>query len=187
MDQLHQHVDVAVRDFEKAFAHMKEEFAKLQIGRASAALVEGINVESYGSTQPLRSVASVSIPDAKTINIQPWDRSQLHVIEDAIRKADIGINPNNNGVMVILNVPPLTEERRAMLAKTVGKLAEEAKIAIRNARQTVHSKFKRMREDKEMTEDEQHLGEKILQEKVDEYNKMVEEAAKQKEKDILTV
>lgn len=176
-----------VKDFEKAFTHMKEEFAKLQIGRASAALVEGINVESYGSMQALKAVASISIPDAKTINIQPWDRGQLHSIEDAIRKADIGINPTNNGIMVILNVPPLTEERRSLLAKNVGKLSEEAKIAVRNSRQSLHNKFKSLKEAKEMTEDDQRLGEKLLQERVDEFNKMIEEAAKQKEQDIMTV
>lgn len=187
MDQLHQMVGEAVKDFQKAFTHLKEEFAKLQIGRASAALVEGVMVESYGSVQPLKSVASISVADARTLNVQPWDRSQLHKIEDAIRKADIGINPNNNGVMVILNIPPLTQERRAMLAKTVGKLSEEAKIAVRNSRQHLHGRFRQMKEAKEMTEDDQRLGEKLLQEKVDDYNKQIEEGAKQKEQDIMTV
>lgn len=187
MATINEHIDGAVKDFEKAYTHLKSEFAKLQIGRASAALVEGILVDSYGSAQPMKSVANISIPDAKTINIQPWDRSMIAAIEKAIRDANVGLNPNNNGAMVILNIPPLTEERRKDLAKVVGKLAEEAKIGVRTARQAVHNKFKHMKDEGEITEDDLRLGEKKLQERVDEYNKKIEESAKQKEQDIMTV
>ncbi|MBU2524724.1 ribosome recycling factor [Patescibacteria group bacterium] len=187
MDSISQLIDEGAKEFAKAHAHLLEEFAKLQIGRASAGLIEGIMIDSYGTKQPLKSVASISIPDAKTINIQPWDKSQLHAIEKAISEADIGIFPNNNGTTVILNVPPLTEERRKDLAKMVGKLSEEAKITIRNSRQNVHSKLKGMKDNKEITEDDLFRGEKLLQEKVDEINEKIDEAAKHKEHDIMTV
>jgi ribosome recycling factor len=184
-------VEIVTKDLEdglqKALEHLKDEFAHLQIGRASASLVERIVVESYGVMQPLKAIASISVPDTKTIQIQPWDRSTLVGIEKAILMSDIGLTPNNNGVVIRLNIPPLTEERRKELAKVVLKMAEEAKIAVRNLRHEAMEQIKSMKNNNQVTEDQQELAEKKIQEKVDAVNVDIEHAAKQKENDIMTI
>lgn len=174
-------------DFDKSFGHLGEEFAGLQIGRASAALVEGLQVEAYGTKQPLKTIATISVPDPKTVQIQPWDKGQLAEIEKAIQNSDLNIAPVNDGVVVRLNIPPLTEERRTDLAKVVHRLAEDARIAVRNARQKVHDAAREMEKKGEITEDQLKGFEKRLQEKVDAANKKIEESAKAKESDIMTV
>jgi ribosome recycling factor len=173
--------------FSGAVDHLKAEFAGLQIGRASSGMVEGLNVDAYGSVQPMKAVASISVPDGKTVQIQPWDKSMLSVIEKAIRDSDLDLNPTNNGVAVILSIPPLTEERRRDLVKVVGRMAEEAKISVRNARHDALSKIKNAEADGEMTEDDKSRSEKQLQEKVDKVNKEIADLAKGKEEAIMTV
>lgn len=177
----------AQQSFQKVFDHLKQEYARLQIGRASASLVEHITVDAYGSMQNIKSLASVAVPDAKTISIQPWDKSLLSAVEKAIQTSDLGIHPVNNGNSILLNLPPLTEERRKELAKVVHKMAEESRIAIRNARQEAHTVIRRLEQEKKISEDDARHGEKQLQEKVDAVNKQIEELAKSKEKDILTI
>ena len=177
----------AVTGFKKALGHMKDEFSKLQIGRANPALVENLNIDVYGSSQPMKAVASVSVTDASTLTIQPWDKSNLVPIEKAIVNAGLGLNPVNDGVNIRINIPPLTEERRMDLSKHVHKLAEEAKISVRNLRQDAHNKFKQMKSDNEMTEDDLRSADKKLQDKVDDANKEIEESSKAKEKDIMTI
>ncbi|MBD3270796.1 ribosome recycling factor [Candidatus Peregrinibacteria bacterium] len=171
----------------KALDHLHNDFAGLQIGRASGALVERIQVESYGTMQPLKAVASISVPDAKTVQIQPWDRSQLAGIEKAIQMSELGLTPSNDGLVIRLNIPDLTEERRRELTKLVHKMAEETKIAVRNSRQEAMNKIKQLKNNSEITEDIQQSTEKKIQEKVDEINHKIEEAAKAKEQDILKV
>jgi ribosome recycling factor len=174
--------------FSKAFDHLKLELGGLQIGRASAALVEGVQVEVYGARQPLKNLAQVSVPDAKTLFIQPWDRASLQSIEKAIRESPLGLNPNNDGTRIILNIPPLTEERRRDLTKLVGQLAEEARIALRRSRQDVLGKAKRAAEEGgDFTEDDEKVFEKKLQEKVDDFNKKIEELAEYKEVEVMKV
>ena len=180
-------IQAAVSDFEKALNHMNDEFSRLQIGRANPSLIEHISVEAYGSQQPLKNMANISVPDPKTLHIQPWDKSVMRDIEKAIQTAGLGLNPVNNGVAILLTIPPLTEERRKDIVKIVHQLAEEARISIRNARQTAHSTFKQMSQNKEITEDDATGAEKRLQEKVDDYNKQVAEAAKTKEEAVMTV
>ncbi len=182
-----QYIDAAVQEFDKALAHLADEFARLQVGRANPGLVEGILVEAYGSNQPLKNLANISIPDPKTLQIEPWDKTILGAVEKAIQTSDLGMNPVNNGNSILLNIPPLTEERRKELVKIVHQLAEDAKISIRNARQTAHSKFKSMSQAKEITEDDATGAEKKLQEKVDEYNQKVTDGAKAKEEAVMTV
>lgn len=177
----------AKEDFAKAVDHLFNEFSKLRIGRASSALVEDMHIPAYGGSQALKAVASISIPDAKTISISPWDKSLTAVIEKAIRDSDLGLSPNNNGQSILLSIPPLTEERRKDLVKVVHKMAEETRITIRTKRQDAMSKFKNMEKNEEITEDEQKSAEKRLQEMVDEANKKVEEYTKQKEEDVLKV
>ena len=180
-------IDAADSQMKKALDHLKEEFSRLQIGRATAALVEDVKVDAYGSLQPLKAVASVSVPDAKTIQIQPWDRALLAAIEKGIQIANVGLTPNNDGVYIRINVPPLTEERRKELVKVVGRYSEEAKITVRNVRQETNNTFNTMKKNSEMTEDELHSGTKKLQDSVDKYNKDIEEMSKKKEQDIMTV
>ncbi|MFA6521382.1 MAG: ribosome recycling factor [Candidatus Gracilibacteria bacterium] len=181
------YIDTAFAAFQQTLAHLKSEYSRLQIGRASASLVEEIKVEAYGSFQPLKGMASISIPDPSTIQIQPWDRSVLNAIEKAIQAANLGLNPVNDGRVIRVPMPPLTEERRKELVKVVHQMEESAKIAVRTARGTAHGTFKTLEEAKTISEDERRLAEKHLQEKVDSSNREIEELAKQKEKDIMTI
>lgn len=180
-------ISEAVNEFEKVISHLENEFSRLQIGRANAALVENISVEMYGVPQPMKAVASISIPEPRSIVIQPWDKGAIGPIEKGITEAGIGLNPVNDGVVVRINIPPLTEDRRRDLAKHVKQLAEQARIGIRNARQDANNKFKQLKSAGDMTEDDLRSAEKKLQEKVDDANKKIDEVANAKEKDIMTV
>lgn len=171
----------------KAIDHLKKEFAGLQTGRASAALVDDIHVESYGAQMNLKSVANISCPDAKTIKIEPWDKSLMSEIEKAIQSSNIGINPQNMGEHIFLPVPPMTEERRKQMVKVVHEMVENAKIAIRNARHDEMKSIKLLKDESEISEDEQKSMEKEVQEKVDVANKEIEEIGKNKENEVMTV
>ena len=154
-------------DLKKAEEHFHNELAKLQVGRAHPALVEGITVLAYGSPQPLRNVASVTIMDAQTISIQPWDRSILRDISKGISDANLGLNPQDNGESILIKVPTLTEERRRDLVKMAGKMAEEAKIAIRNIRQDYMKKIDAAEKAKEISEDVVKDKKSELQKEID--------------------
>lgn len=180
-------VTQAHQDFAKTAAHLREEFSKLQIGRASASLVENLMVEAYGVMQPVKSIASVSVPDGRTVMIQPWDKSMLAGIEKAVQVSDLNLNPVNNGIAIVLSIPPLTEERRRDLVKVLGRLAEEARIAIRNIRHEAMAVFKRMEHEGDMTEDDRKGSENALQEGVDKTNKEIDELARKKEETIMTL
>ena len=168
---------------QKALDHLQDEYSTLQTGRASAALVDSLQVESFGAVMPLKALASISIPESNQIAIQPWNRDQLSSIEKAIRESNLGLNPTNDGIMIRIVLPPLTEERRRDLVKLVHKYAEEARISVRNARHEGMKDLKAV----EMSEDELKGKEKKLQTIVDEFNEKIEETAKHKEKDILTI
>lgn len=168
-------------------SYLHEEYSKLQTGRANAALVDSLEVECFGSTMPLKGLASISIPESNQIAIQPWNRDQLPNIEKAIRESNLGLNPSNDGQMIRLILPPLTEERRKDLVKLVHKYAEDARVSIRNARHEALKKWEAQEKTKEISEDELSGNEKGLQKEVDDFNQKVEENAKQKEKDIMTV
>jgi ribosome recycling factor len=180
-------VSHAVNEFAKAIDHLKSEFGRLQVGRASSLLVENIPVDIYGATQPIRAVANISIPDSKTIQIQPWDKSTLAPIEKAIVGIGTGLNPVNDGICIRINIPPLTEERRRDLTKHVHKLAEDARITVRTLRQDAHNSFKQLKSDGEITEDDLFSANKRLQDRVDEFNKQIDDISKVKETDIMTV
>lgn len=167
--------------------YLHEQFGKLQTGRASAAMVEGVMVDNFGSKTPLKGVASISIPESNQITIQPWNKDQLTNIEKAIVEADLGLNPQNDGSLIRLTIPPLTEERRKDLVKTVHRLAEEARVSIRQDRQDAHNKIKQLKKDDEITEDDVRRLEKDLQEIVDEFNKHIEASAKKKDEDVMKV
>ncbi|PKL37002.1 ribosome recycling factor [Candidatus Peregrinibacteria bacterium HGW-Peregrinibacteria-1] len=177
----------AESDFSKAIVHLKDQFAKLQIGRANSGLVEDVLVEIYGGTQPLKAVANISIPEMRTIQIQPWDKSALGAIEKAISNMNVGLNPINDGNVVRINIPQLTEERRKELVKMVKKLAEDTKITVRNSRQNAHNAFKKLKADNAITEDDLKNADKKLQDKVDDANKKIDELAAVKESDVMTI
>ncbi len=180
-------ISEAKEKMESALSYLHEEYGKLQTGRANAALVDGIEVEVFGSLMPLKGLASISIPESNQIAIQPWNRDHLPNVEKAITEANLGLNPSNDGVMIRLIIPPLTEERRKDMVKLVGKYAEDTRVSIRNARHEALKKFEAMEKDKEISEDELKGKEKSLQSEVDEFNNKVEEDSKKKEQDIMTI
>jgi ribosome recycling factor len=166
---------------------LSDEYSKLQVGRAHPGIVEMLNIEAYGATQPLKNCASITIPDPKQIMIQPWDRSILGNIEKAIRGSDLNINPVNDGVVIRLILPELNEERRKELVKVVYKLAEEAKIRIRQGRHNAYNILKQMSKDKHISEDKLDWEERNIQKKVEESNNQIEEAAGRKEESVMKV
>ncbi|MEK7362675.1 MAG: ribosome recycling factor [candidate division NC10 bacterium] len=162
------------------------EFAGVRTGRASTGLLEGIRVDYYGTPTPVPQVASLSVPDPKTLLIQPWDASLLHAIEKAIMKSDLGLTPANDGKVIRLVMPPLNEERRKQLAKAVGKLAEDARVAIRNIRHDANKKIKTMEKEKKISEDDGRRGQDQTQKITDKFIQRVDELLKKKEQEILT-
>lgn len=170
------------QEAEKILTYLHGEFSKLQTGRASAALIEHVEVEAYGQRQPLRTVAGITVADARSIVIQAWDRSILQNIEKALQQGNLGTSPVNDGTVIRLNLPPMTEERRKQLTKVVSQLAEEARISIRKARQDIHDTIKREKE-----EDVRETLIERLQKSVDEANAKIAESAKKKEEEIMTV
>jgi len=165
---------------------LSREFASVRTGRASASLLDAIRVDYYGTMTPIPQMASVAVPDARTITIQPWEAGQLKEIEKAIIKSDLGITPNNDGKMLRLNMPTLTEERRKQLAKSVGKVAEEGRVAVRNVRREANDKLKALARDKKLSEDEERRGHDAIQKTTDKYIAKVDELLKKKEQEILT-
>jgi len=184
MDQV---ISEAKAKMQNALSYLHEEYGKFQTGRANAALVESVQVSSYGALMPLKGMASISIPESNQIVIQPWNRDQLVDIEKAIREAGLGLNPTNDGQMLRIILPPLTEERRKELVKLVHKYAEDTRVSIRNARHEALKKLESSEKEKEISEDELKGLEKKLQEVVDEFNRKVEEDSKHKEQDIMTI
>lgn len=180
-------LDFLTPDLQKAEDHLKNEFAKLQVGRANPALVEGIMVSAYGSVQPLKNVASVSIMDAQTISIQPWDKTLIRDIDRAITDASLGLNPQNNGESIMIKVPTLTEERRKDLVKLAKKLAEDGKVAVRNIRADYMKKIKNAETSKEIGEDVAKGYETDLQKQIDKEVDKIEAMLSHKETDIMKV
>ena len=174
-------------DANKAIDHLIYEFSKLQSGRAQSALFEDIKVEAYGSMQPMKNVAQITIPDAKTVSIKPFDKSLLRVVETSIINANLNLNPNALSDSIIINIPPLTEERRRDLVKVIKSATEDCKVSIRQVRQKVLNKVKELQSRDEISKDDFTSFEKKLQEIVDKFNSNVESKYKEKEADILKV
>lgn len=164
---------------------LAREFAGVRTGRASTGILEGIRVDYYGTPTPVPQMASLSVPDPKTLLIQPWDGAALPAIEKAIMKSDIGLTPINDGKVIRLTMPPLTEERRKQLAKAVGKLAEDARVAVRNIRREANEKLKALEKEKKISEDEAHRGHEQVQKITDKFIRLVDELLKKKEAEIL--
>ena len=172
---------------EKAIQSLKHDFSKLRTGRASTSLVEGVTVDYYNTPTPLNQLASISIPDSRTIAIQPWDRSAIGNVERAIMKSDLGLNPVNDGNIIRINIPSLTEERRKDLVKVAKKYTEETKIAIRNVRRDANETLKKMKNDKEISEDEMHKGQEEVQAITDEFVAKADEVLAEKEREIMEI
>lgn len=172
---------------DKAVKFLEEEYTALHTGRANPSLIEDIMVESYGAKTPLKGVASISVTDSKTINVQPWDKAVLAEIEKAVRESGLNISAVNTGEVVRVTLPALTEERRKEFVKIAKDKAEEAKVSIRNHRHEVLASIKKAKNGSEISEDEAGRKEKELQVKVDEYNKKIDNIFVNKEKDLLGI
>ena len=175
------------RRMDKALDHLAEEFGAVRAGRANAKVLDRITVEYYGSETPLNGVATISTPDARTLVIQPWDTNLLKEIQKAIQASDLGINPQNDGKVIRLVFPQLTEERRKDLTKQVKKYAEDAKVAMRNIRRDGMDYIKKLKKNSEITEDDQKKAEKDLQDILDKNIKRVDDATAVKEKELMAL
>nr|WP_239589353.1 ribosome recycling factor [Metabacillus crassostreae] len=172
---------------EKAVSSLSRELASIRAGRASANLLDKLSVDYYGAPTPVNQLASISVPEARLLVIQPYDKSVLGDIEKAIQKSDLGITPSNDGSIIRLSIPALTEERRKELVKLVKKYAEEAKVAVRNVRRDGNDDLKKLEKNGEITEDELRGNTENIQKLTDEFIVKVDSVAKDKEKEIMEV
>lgn len=168
---------------EKAINNLEHRFTTVRAGRANPAILDGINVEYYGVPTPIKQLANISVPEARQLNIKPFDKSCLNAIEKAIFEANIGLTPNNNGESIFIVIPALTEERRKEFVKEVKAIAEEGKIALRNIRQEANSEIKKL----ELPEDDEKRGNNEVQDLINKYNKIVDEKLTIKEKELMTI
>lgn len=180
-------IDDMKTKMEKSIDVLNGEYKKLRAGRANPAVLDKVTVDYYGAPTPINQLAVVNVPEARTLTVQPWDSSTLKAIERAINEADIGINPQNDGKIIRLVFPPLTEERRKDLAKDVHKMAEDAKVAVRSVRRDAVDKLKTMKKNSEITEDDQKQGEKKIQDFTDKYCKQIDAMSADKTKEIMEI
>ena len=181
------HVQDCKNRMQKSIDSLEKDFGKLRTGRASTALVDSIRVDYYGTPTPLNQVASVSIPDSRTISISPWDRNAFNSIEKAIMKSDLGLTPINDGRAIRINLPVLTEERRKDLVKMAKKYTEDAKVAIRNVRRDVNEALKKLHTAKEISEDDLHKAQEDVQKSTDNFVKRADAVLAEKEKEIMEI
>jgi ribosome recycling factor len=172
---------------DKALESVENEFKRLRAGRASVTLVDGLKGAYYGTPTPLNQLATLTIPDPRTIMIQPWDNSIIGDLEKAILKSELGLTPMNDGKVIRINIPPLTTERRRELVKIVKKMAEEAKVAVRNIRRDANEMIKDLKKDKEISEDDQFRGQEETQKITDDFIKRIDALYTVKEKEILEI
>ena len=167
----------------KSIDSLKDRLTNIRAGRANPSMLDGVKVNYYGTDTPLNQVANISVPEARKLQIKPYDKSCLSDIEKAIYEADLGLTPNNTGEVIFIAIPELTEDRRRDLVKQAKAMGEEAKIALRNIRQDANSDIKKL----ELNEDEEKWGENEVQENINKYNKLVEEIIDEKEKELMTI
>ena len=171
----------------KALTSLERDFSKLRTGRASTSLVEDIKVDYYGTPTAISQLASVSVPDSRSITIQPWDRGSFSLVEKAILKSDLGLTPINDGKIIRINIPPLTEDRRKDLVKVARKNTEEAKVALRNIRRDANDALKKLEKDKVHSEDEIKKGQEAVQKLTDSYVAKADQKCQAKEKEIMEI
>ena len=172
---------------EKAVEFFQRELRSIRTGRASAALFDNIRVDYYDQKVPLNQVATISVPEARLVVIQPWDRSVLSEIEKAIQKSELSMNPNNDGKVIRINIPPLTEERRKELAKVARNIAEKSRVAVRNIRRDANDELKQMQKKSEISEDDSKRGQDEIQKLTDKYVEEVNTVVEAKEKEIMEI
>ncbi len=177
----------AEQRMKKSVEAIRNEFARIRTGKASTALLETIKVEYYGSMVPLTQVANITAPEMRTLAIQPWEKNMIGPIEKAIIQSDLGLNPTNDGRVIRIPIPPLTEERRRDLVRLVHKIAEEGRIAIRNIRRDINEKIKKREKNHEISEDEAHRELEEIQKLTNSYIEKIDELLKIKEKEIMEV
>ncbi len=170
---------------EKAIGAYQKELSRLRTGRASPALLEGIRVDYYGTPTPINQTASINIPESRLIVIQPWDKGTIEAIQKAIQKANLGLSPTNDGTVIRISIPPLTEDRRKELGKLAKKMAEECKIAVRNIRREANDSLKKLEKDKKISEDDHHRATEDVQKRTDEKVEQVDKIMEAKQKEIL--
>lgn len=178
-------VDDSAQLMRKAVEHVQQQLAKVRTGRASASMLDAVKVEYYGEPTPLAQVGSVSVPDARSIMIQPWDRTALQNIEKAILAANLGITPQNDGQVIRISVPPLTEERRKDIVKQCKKMAEEGKLAVRNIRRDANEELKKAEKTEHFSEDERKRGEDDVQKNTDKYVAEIDKILAAKEVEVM--
>ena len=171
---------------DKALEHLETELSRIRAGKANIHILDGIMVDYYGAMTPLNQVSNISTPDAKTIAIQPWEKKMIDPIERAIQQANIGITPVNNGELIRLSIPPLTEERRITLVKQVRGEGENARVSIRNSRREANDEYKQMQKDG-LSEDDSKRAEENIQEITKEYSEKIDQIVEAKEEDIMTI
>ncbi len=172
---------------DKALESLDRDYRKLRTGRASVSLVDSIRIDYYGTSTPLNQLATLTIPDPRTIMIQPWDTSVIGEVEKAILKSDLGLTPMNDGKVIRINIPPLTTERRRELVKVVKKMAEETKVAVRNIRRDANDMIKDLKKEKEISEDDQFRAQEETQRITDDLIKRIDAVYSAKEKEILEI
>ena len=171
----------------KALEALRREYSSLRAGRATPALLDKVNVDYYGTPTPVNQVANVSVPEVRMVTIQPWEKTMLGAIEKAILKSDLGLTPNSDGTIIRLNIPQLTKERRTELAKTIGKKAEDARVAVRNIRRDANDAIKKLEKEKVATEDDSKKAQEDMQKVTDKYIKEIDNTMAAKEKEIMEV
>jgi ribosome recycling factor len=184
---MHSVIAASEERMKKTVASLKDSFGALRTGRASAALFDRIRVDAYGEKSPLNQVANISVPEARLIVIQPWDKALIAEIEKAIRTSDLSLNPSNDGKVLRISVPPLTEERRKELAKSAKAQAEQSRVAVRNIRRDGNEELKKLLKDGELTEDEEGKHADELQKVTDSYIARINQVLEEKEKEIMEV
>lgn len=178
-------IEEAKETMGKSVVSLKNELKRVRTGRASLSLLDGIKVDYYGTSTPLNQIASLAVPESRLMTIQPWDASVIKDIEKAILKSDLGLTPNNDGKIVRISIPPLTEERRKSLVKVIHKMSEEHKVAIRNIRRDANEQLKSMKKDGDISEDEAFKAQEKIQKMTDDFIKMIDGVYAEKEKEIL--
>lgn len=172
---------------DKSIQHLETEFSEIRAGRANPAVLDKVKVNYYGSPTAINQIAAVSVTEARTLIIQPWDASILRSIEKAIQVSDIGINPQNDGKVIRMIFPPLTEDRRKEIVKDIAKMGEDAKVAVRSIRREAMEKLKAMKKKSEITEDDQKNGEKKIQDITDKHIKNIDSLTEKKQKQIMEI
>ena len=187
MPEITEVLKTTIARMEKSIESLKRDLGGVRTGRASASLIENIKIEYYGTSTPLNQLSSINIPEARMILIEPWDKNALVDIEKGILKSDMGLNPTNDGTLIRINIPPLTEESRKEIVKSVGNIVEQSYVAIRNIRRDSLENFRALEKNKEISQDESRKAQEELQKITDSKSRLIDEIKNQKETEIMKI